>query len=274
MEKMGGNIKTMKEKECNHIYSRGLGEPRPRLCEHCKEPEVCKKCAWGWGGRHMCCPPCSGLNLSLNHTCTEFRTKKVHIAEDEIETVVVNSTLTKWDLRFIERAKAVSEYSKDKNTKTGAVIVNDDKTEITMGYNGFPRNADDDTDQRRYERPHKYFWTEHAERNAIYKAARLGVSTKDTKMYCTYFPCADCSRAIIQAGIHTLYTEKPDFNHHKWGESWLEALIMLKECGVEVVWTNDDGPKCEVCNDEGYIWEESGHPTHSRDYKVDCKCKS
>ena len=99
--------------------------------------------------------------------------------------------------------------------------------------------ADDDTDQRRYERPQKYFWTEHAERNAIYKAARLGISLRNNKMYFTSFPCADCLRAIIQAGIKKLFTEKPDFNHERWGESWVEALIMLKECGVEVVWSND-----------------------------------
>jgi len=150
----------------------------------------------------------------------------------------MKNKLTKWDLRFIQRAKDVAEYSKDKNTKTGAVIVNDDKTEIVMGYNGFPRGADDDNYPKRYERPDKYFWTEHAERNALYKAARLGVSTMDTKMYCTYFPCADCSRAIIQGGVKQLYTEKPDFNHERWGESWVEALIMLRECGVEVIWTN------------------------------------
>jgi dCMP deaminase len=151
------------------------------------------------------------------------------------------SKLTKWDKRYIQLAKDVAEWSKDKNTKTGAVIVDDNEnTELTMGYNGFPRGADDDTDQRRYERPDKYFWTEHAERNAIYKAARLGININGARMYCTYFPCADCSRAIIQAGIKKLYTEKPDFNHHKWGESWTNAISMLKECGVEVIWTNDD----------------------------------
>lgn len=150
----------------------------------------------------------------------------------------MNNKLTKWDKRFIEQAKFVSEWSKDKNTKTGAVIVDNENTELVMGYNGFPRGADDDNHPKRYERPEKYFWTEHAERNCIYKAARLGISLKNTKMYCTYFPCADCSRAIIQSGITRLYTEKPDFNHHKWGESWVEALTMLKECGVEVIWTN------------------------------------
>ena len=147
--------------------------------------------------------------------------------------------LTKWDKRFIALAEHVAEWSKDINTKTGAVIVGENNTEICFGYNGFPRGANDDT-MERYERPEKYLWTEHAERNAIFKAARIGVSLMNTKIYCTYFPCADCSRAIIQAGIKTLYAPKPDFEHHKWGDSWSKALSMLNECGVEVKWSNED----------------------------------
>jgi len=182
--------------------------------------------------------------------------------------------LTKWDKRFMEQAYFVASWSKDKNIKCGAVVVDNENTELVMGYNGFPRGADDKTDQRRYEKPAKYVWTEHAERNAIYKAARLGISLKNTKMYCTYFPCVDCARAIIQAGIVKLYTEKPDLNHATWGESWVDAIIMLNECGVEIIWTNEVEPNCSKCNDEGYTYEETGHPTHSRSHKVDCDCKN
>lgn len=180
----------------------------------------------------------------------------------------MNSKLTKWDKRFMEQAKFVSEWSKDKNTKTGAVVVDEENTELVMGYNGFARGANDDDYPSRYERPDKYFWTEHAERNAIYKAARLGISLKNTKMYCTYFPCADCTRAIIQAGIKQLYTEKPDFNHHKWGESWVEAMTMLKECNVEVIWTNvedeevvDDGKCCDCGKDRNWCAKNGYHTT-------------
>lgn len=180
-----------------------------------------------------------------------------------------NKTLTKWDKRYLDQAKFVSTWSKDKSTKTGVVVVNDDNTELVMGYNGFPRGADDDKDQRRYERPEKYVWTEHAERNAIYKAARLGISLNNCTMYATYFPCVECTRAIIQAGITKLYVEKPDLNHKTWGDSWLNAIIMLKECGVKIVWTN----VCNSCNGDGYLWKDSGHPTHSRDIKIDCDCK-
>lgn len=150
------------------------------------------------------------------------------------------SKLTKWDKRFIEQAKFVASWSKDTNTKIGAVIVDNENTELVMGYNGFPRGADDDKDPRRYERPLKYMWTEHAERNAIYKAARLGISLKNTKLYCTYFPCVDCARAIIQAGITKVYTYKPDFNHQTWGDSWIESITMFRECGVEVIWVDGE----------------------------------
>ena len=60
------------ENSCNHIYSRGLEEPRPRLCMNCKEPEVCDACN-GDGDIHMCCPVCSGVDLNRTHTCIEHR---------------------------------------------------------------------------------------------------------------------------------------------------------------------------------------------------------
>jgi len=126
-----------------------------------------------------------------------------------------------------------ASWSKDRSTGVGAVIVNAENTDIIKGYNGFPRGANDDIDER-HDRPTKYIWTEHAERNAIYKAAREGVSTNGCKMYVNYFPCVECSRAIIQAGIKEVIAPKPDLEHHKWGESWRIAIEMLEECGVNI----------------------------------------
>ena len=143
-----------------------------------------------------------------------------------------------WKEYFLNIAEQVKLKSKDRSTQIGAVIVGKNKEILSTGYNSFPRGLDDNLPERQ-ERPIKYFYFEHAERNAIYKAARLGISLKNTKMYCTYFPCVDCARAIIQAGIIKLYTNKPDLNHEKWGESWVNAIIMFKECGVEIIWTNE-----------------------------------
>ena len=76
---------------------------------------------------------------------------------------------------------------------------------VSTGYNSFPRGIDDNVAERQ-ERPEKYFWFEHAERNAIYNAARIGVSTKGCTMFLTCdIPCADCARGIINAGIIKVY---------------------------------------------------------------------
>ena len=142
---------------------------------------------------------------------------------------------TDWKQRFAELAEYVSSYSKDRNTKVGAVVTDSDKTELVTGYNGFPRGADDDKDER-HERPLKYSWTEHAERNAIFKAARKGIALKGGAMYVTYFPCPDCSRGIIQAGITEIIAPKPDLTHERWGKSWKISIEMLTECGVTITY--------------------------------------
>jgi dCMP deaminase len=144
-----------------------------------------------------------------------------------------------WHKRYLDLTETYASWSKDRSTGVGAVIVTDDNTDIVKGYNGFPRGANDDVDER-HERPAKYDWTEHAERNAIFKAAREGISTKGCSMYINRFPCVECTRGIIQSGItKIIIPEKPDLTHHKWGESWRTAIEMLEECGVEIIYFNN-----------------------------------
>ena len=78
-----------------------------------------------------------------------------------------------WDNRFLSMAKLIATWSRDRSTKVGAVIVGPNREVRSVGYNGFPRGVNDAIESR-YERPGKYDWTEHAERNAIYNAARYG----------------------------------------------------------------------------------------------------
>lgn len=138
-----------------------------------------------------------------------------------------------WDNKFIELAKYIATWSKDTHTKVGAVIVNDSNRIISTGYNGMPIGAND-LIKERYEKNKKYFYFEHAERNAIYSAAEKGDSTRNSTIYTQLYPCADCARAIIQAGIKRIVCTKPDFNNVKWGESWMIADELFKECGVHV----------------------------------------
>lgn len=133
---------------------------------------------------------------------------------------------------YMSIARVVAEKSKDRSTKVGAVIVGPDKEIRSTGRNGFPRGINDDINER-HERPAKYFWSEHAERNSILQAAMVGTPLKGCKIYVTAWPCADCSRAIIQAGICEVIAPKPDEEfYERWKESMDAGLAMFREAGV------------------------------------------
>jgi dCMP deaminase len=124
-----------------------------------------------------------------------------------------------------------NRFSRDNSTKVGAIILNPNTLHIlSTGYNGFPRKVLETKD--RMERPLKYVYTEHAERNAIYGAARQGHSLDGSLMICTMFPCHDCARAIIQSGIMRIISYKP--NNERWAESNGHSLTMFNEAGIIV----------------------------------------
>jgi len=144
--------------------------------------------------------------------------------------------MSKWDARFLKLAHEVSTWSKDRSTRVGAVIVGEDRTPGPYGYNGFPRYVDDEREER-HARPSKYDWTEHAERNAIYNAARTGVALKGCTIYVTHIPCADCARAIIQVGIQRVVADaasmQGDFAE-RWSEDAQITREMLGEAGIAI----------------------------------------
>ena len=141
-----------------------------------------------------------------------------------------------WTDYFLNIAEQVKLKSKDESTQIGAVVVGLDNEVLSTGYNSFPRGLDDSI-QERQERPEKYFWFEHAERNAIYNAARIGVSLKNSTIYLTSgIPCMDCARGIVNSGIKTVYCKEvcTTKNKEKWEESQKKSLQLLLECGVVV----------------------------------------
>jgi len=144
--------------------------------------------------------------------------------------------MSKWDSRFLRLAHEVATWSKDRSTQVGAVIVGEDRTPGPYGYNGFPRYVDDEVEER-HARPSKYEWTEHAERNAIYNAARMGVALKGGTIYVTHVPCTDCARAIIQVGITRVVTDaasmQGDFAE-RWSEAAQVTREMLGEAGIDI----------------------------------------
>ncbi len=141
-------------------------------------------------------------------------------------------TATKWDKRFLELAYGVSSWSKDESRKVGCVIVGPDKEVRSIGFNGPPRGV---SDVLHNNRPEKYLYYEHSERNCAYNAARIGISLKDCTAYLPWYPCCDCTRCLIQVGIsRVVCTQLPDFEDPQWGPGFKASETMFREAGIVV----------------------------------------
>lgn len=140
----------------------------------------------------------------------------------------------RWDLKFMGLARHIAGWSKDQSRGVGCVIVGPSSHEVrATGYNGFPRGADD-SDQERHQRPAKYGWSEHAERNAVFNAARVGTPLEGCTAYSTLFPCEDCARALVQAGIRRLVSVAPDFNDPTYGPRFRTSVLILEEGAIAI----------------------------------------
>ena len=92
-----------------------------------------------------------------------------------------------------------TKRSDDKLTKNGAVLVTADRKHMVLAANLIPGKIK--VTEERCDRPLKYQYLEHAERTAIFRAGAEGIATKDSILYCPWFACVDCARAIICAGV-------------------------------------------------------------------------
>lgn len=148
-----------------------------------------------------------------------------------IEVKVIEPS--KWDEYYMGFADHAKTKSKDPSTQVGAVIVDNDGNIAATGFNGFPRGVED-LPERYEDRELKLLLSEHAERNAIYSAARKGNSVKGCVMYLSGLPpCSDCARAIIQSGIYRLVIRSAEIPE-RWKDTCEVALHMLDEAGVTV----------------------------------------
>lgn len=109
-----------------------------------------------------------------------------------------------WDEYFMAVAKLSAMRSKDPHTQVGACIVSNDNRILSIGYNGDPNGFNDEKfPWGREGNPleTKYLYVVHAERNAIlnYRGSRKDL--ENSKIYVDLFPCNECAKEIIQAGI-------------------------------------------------------------------------
>ena len=107
-----------------------------------------------------------------------------------------------WDEYFMGIALLSKKRSKDPSTQVGAVIVDDDKKVVSIGYNGMPKGLDESklSWEKNEDLDNKYLYVCHAEFNAILNT-KNGNSLKGCTLYVTLFPCNECAKAIIQVGI-------------------------------------------------------------------------
>lgn len=135
-----------------------------------------------------------------------------------------------WDEYFMGVAILSGMRSKDPHTQVGACIVSPDNKILSMGYNGFPKGCSDDVfPWKREGEPldNKYFYTTHSELNAILNYR--GGSLEGTKLYVSLFPCNECAKAIIQAGIREIIYASDKYENTP---SVIASKRMLKAAGV------------------------------------------
>jgi dCMP deaminase len=129
------------------------------------------------------------------------------------------------EAKYLELAVHFAKlFSKDQSTQVGAMFLHPTEfTILSAGYNGIPRGCED-TAPERHERPTKYDYFEHAERNAIYNAVRD--EFRDGRIICTAPLSVDDIRALVSVGIREIATDNlPDSK---------AARALLDEAGVSV----------------------------------------
>ncbi|WP_296835519.1 deoxycytidylate deaminase [Marvinbryantia sp.] len=137
-----------------------------------------------------------------------------------------------WDEYFMGVALLSGMRSKDPNTQVGACIVSKENKILSMGYNGLPIGCSDDDfpwEREGDELNTKYLYTTHSELNAIlnYRGGSLDGAT----LYVTLFPCNECAKAIIQAGIKQIVY---DCDKYADTPSVLASKRMLTTAGVKL----------------------------------------
>jgi dCMP deaminase len=141
-----------------------------------------------------------------------------------------------WNEYYLAICRAVAARSKDPNTQLGCVIAGPAHEIRSTGYNSLPRGIRDDVPER-LERPTKYLWMEHAERNAIYNAARCGTPLEGCTLYVEIMPCMDCGRALVQAGIREVVISSErmkEYSSEYYNEHFRMVEVLFEEARINI----------------------------------------
>lgn len=139
--------------------------------------------------------------------------------------------LSKWDARFLDLADHIATWSKGPRKRVGAVIVRSDKTVASVGYNGAPKDFDDEIFlQMSREKQHEIVI--HAEHNAL-GHMNVEEDLKSLTLYVSPLPvCKTCAHTIAGLGFRRVVAYCGQISKD-WLESAKEAEKLLHEAGVE-----------------------------------------
>ena len=149
-----------------------------------------------------------------------------------------------WDEYFMGIAILSGERSKDPNTQVGACIVGSDNRILSVGYNGFPNGCSDELfpwAREGSELETKYHFVAHSELNAILNYR--GGSLEGSKLYVSLFPCNECAKAIIQAGIRTVIYDSDKYDGTPGN---VASKKMFDAAGVEYIQYNHSGREIKL----------------------------
>ncbi len=154
-----------------------------------------------------------------------------------------NTDYLSWDEYFMGIAMLSAKRSKDPNTSVGACIVSPENRILSVGYNGMPRGCSDD--EYPWEREGddlntKYFYVCHAELNAILNYT--GTNMRGARVYTTLFPCNECTKALIQAGINEVIYFSDKYNNTPAN---IAAKRMFASAGITLRQLEATGTKIE-----------------------------
>jgi len=135
----------------------------------------------------------------------------------------------RWRSYLMAEAHLVATMSKDA-TQVGAVLTDQDGSVLLKAFNGPPRDVEDRPERR--ERPMKYLYSQHSERNLLNFAAKHGISTQNKVVFTTHYPCSQCAGSLIQAGIVCIVVGDGMTNMPKY--EFEAAATMFREAGVAV----------------------------------------
>ncbi|MCU9533976.1 deoxycytidylate deaminase [Streptococcus sp. CSL10205-OR2] len=132
-----------------------------------------------------------------------------------------------WQDYFMANAELISKRSTCDRAYVGAVLVKNNRI-IATGYNGGVSETSNCSEVGHQMEDGHCIRTVHAEMNALIQCAKEGISTDNTEIYVTHFPCINCTKALLQAGIKKI-TYKTPYNPHAF------AKELMAQKGVEYV---------------------------------------